>query len=561
MPTRRKQRKNRRHTHNLSQVQVARSPERVVVSTLAGMALLAASPAAQALSLGEITVHSSLGQRLDASVPVQLAAGESLTGECIQATRSGSSELSRIPNAGVLTPEATGPGQYTLRISSAAALYEPIYALGLLAACPGTAAISRQYVLMLDLPGMATGQEPVPAQPLVAQTGELPDALPASPARADVLRTAVPRERPQRTRRALDAMAAPIQPGTRYQVVSGDTLSSIAVRVSGRRVTLRDLAAQIFTANPAAFIRNDMNLIKLGSTIVIPAADTLADTASAVAPPASLPLPAPVPEAVAIPPAAALPAAPEGTATASSPAAETTVPPAAEAVPTSPILPAVAPVADPSKPAAAPTDAAAKTEASPLAATAAGMVFGLLVSALLWFRNRLPAITRKQAVKRPAKAVPAVENLAIPAAVAPLPIAVRTERAEPSITVQWSARPEDALAAEFATTPPARAPQAQPQAAAPRASAPTTDEITSELEKLFGDDSETMSTPAPAMPSMPGKDDGDGDQQAETLLQALSLLERDYEAELTASQVLDLSAMREALATGTDSMPFIKNPD
>ena len=42
---------------------------------------------------------------------------------------------------------------------------------------------------------------------------------------------------------------------------------------------------------------------------------------------------------------------------------------------------------------------------------------------------------------------------------------------------------------------------------------------------------------------------------------ALSLLERDYEAELTASQVLDLSAMREALATGTDSRPYIKKPD
>lgn len=561
MPTRRKQRKNGRHTHTLPQAQVAKSRERVVASTLAGMALLAASPAAQTLSLGEITVHSSLGQRLDASVPVQLAAGESLAGECIQSTRTSSNELSRIPNAEVLTPEATGPGQYTLRISSAAALYEPIYALGLLAGCPGTAAISRQYVLMLDLPGMATGQQSIPAQPPVAQ--QLPDALPSSPSRADVLLAAVPRERPQRTRRALDAIAAPIQPGTRYQVVSGDTLSSIAARVSGRQVTLWDLAEQIFAANPAAFIRNDINLIKLGSTIVIPAADTLADTASAVAPPAGMPMPAPVPESVPAPPAAALPVEPVAAATATIPAAETAAPPAAEVAPASPILPAAAPVAGPSKPAAAATDGAAKTEASPLAATAAGVVFGLLVSALLWFRNRLPAIARKKTVKRPAKAVAVVENPAIPAAVAPLPIAVRTERAEPSITVQWSARPEDALAAEFATNPPARTPQvqAQPQAAAPRASAPTTDEITSELEKLFGDDSETMNTPAPAMQSMPGKDDEDGDKQAETLLQALSLLERDYEAELTASQVLDLSAMREALATGTDSMPYIKKPD
>ena len=50
-------------------------------------------------------------------------------------------------------------------------------------------------------------------------------------------------------------------------------------------------------------------------------------------------------------------------------------------------------------------------------------------------------------------------------------------------------------------------------------------------------------------------------EKSNTPLQALSLLERDYETELTASQVLDLSAMREALATGTDSKPFIKKPD
>lgn len=545
----------------------------MVASTLAGMALLAASPAAQALSLGEITVHSSLGQRLDASVAVQLAAGESLAGECIKTTQTSSNELSRIPNAEVLTPEATGPGQYTLRISSAAALYEPIYALGLLAACPGTAAISRQYVLMLDLPGMVTGQEPMPVQPPVAQP--LNDALPSSPTQADVLRTTVPQERPPRARRTLDALAAPIQPGTRYQVVSGDTLSSIAARVSGRKVTLWDLAEQIFAANPAAFIRNDINLIKLGSTIMIPAADTLADTASAIAPPAGMPMPAPVPESVPAPPAAALPVEPIAAATATIPAAETAALPAAEVTPASPILPAAAPVAGPSKPAAAPADTAAATEASPLAATAAGVVFGLLVSALLWFRNRLPPIAGKKTVKQPARAVPAVESLAIPAAVASRPIAVRTERAEPSITVQWSARPEDALAAEFTTAPPARTPQAQPQpqAAAPRVSAPPTDEITSELEKLFGDDSETMNRPAPAMASMPSmpdehgaeaveadSDDADG-KRAETLLQALSLLERDYESELTASQVLDLSAMREALATGTDSMPYIKKPD
>jgi hypothetical protein len=41
-------------------------------------------------------------------------------------------------------------------------------------------------------------------------------------------------------------------------------------------------------------------------------------------------------------------------------------------------------------------------------------------------------------------------------------------------------------------------------------------------------------------------------QQAQTLLEALTLLERDYEEELTASQVLDMSAVREALGNELD---------
>ncbi|MCL4791185.1 MAG: LysM peptidoglycan-binding domain-containing protein [Gammaproteobacteria bacterium] len=557
----------------MAQRQPATSHERLVASTLAGMALLAASPPGQAMTLGEITVHSSLGQHLDASVPVQLAAGESLASGCIQSTQGSASDLGRVPNAAVLTPEAARPGRYTLRISSAAALYEPIYAMKLQASCPGTAAISRQYVLMLDLPGMASEQTSIPAQPPVTQTGQLPDALPASLSRGDVLRTAPSADRPPRSRRTLDSMGTPIQPGTRYQVVRGDTLSSIAARVSGRKVKLWTLAGQIFAANPAAFIRNDINLIKLGSTIVIPAADeALANSPGIAALPATQPVPTPVPLPESAPPVAALPvdrqATPvTATATTESPttaglAATTPV----EMAPAISISPRAETAVSPSPAASAQVESRADNEASPLAATAAGIVFGLLVSALLWFRNRLPAMARKRPAQQPAKPEPVAEALPLPvaAAAAAAPIAVRTQRAEPSITVQWSARPEDTLAAEFAQPAPAPASKAEVPASSARSSAATSDEITSELEKLFGDDSETMSAPVVAsLPDDSDRNDNDADDEkkAETLLQALSLLERDYEAELTASQVLDLSAMREALATGTDSKPFIKKPD
>ncbi len=561
MRTRRNQsKKSTPPAHRAAHTQPATGHERLVVSTLAGMALLAASPASHSLSLGEITIHSSLGQRLDASVPVQLAMGESLASGCIQSARSGN-ELGRVPEASVSTPEAVRPGTYTLRISSAAPLYEPIYALSLQAGCPGTAAITRQYVLMLDPPGMTADPAEAPFQPPVTQAERLPEALPAPLVSGDALRTTVPRERPLRSRRSLDAANTPVLPGTSYQVVAGDTVSSIAARVSGRKVNLWTLAGRIFAANPDAFIRNDINLIKLGSTIDIPATEATAEAMTPAARTAPLPerMPAPLPEPALLPTAVA-PVPIE-----SAPTADTTeiaAAPAAEAAPVSKIAPVTEAATRPSEPAIATVDTPAGTEASPLAATAAGITFGLLISAFLWFRNRLPGMARKRPAKQPMQAESAVEEDPFSSTAIAAPIAVRTERAEPSITVQWSARPDDSLSNEFTRRTGA---DPQPQTVAPVASAAHSEEITSELEKLFGDDSETVSSPAPEMSSMPdansARDARASDRQAETLLQALSLLERDYEAELTASQVLDLSAMRKALATGTDSTPFIKKPD
>lgn len=556
MRTRRNQsKKYRPPAHRAAHTQPATGHERLVVSTLAGMALFAVSPVSHALSLGEVTVHSSLGQRLDASVPVQLAAGESLASGCIESARSGN-ELGRVPDASVSTPEAARPGTYTLRISSTAPLYEPIYALSLQAGCPGTAAVTRQYVLMLDPPGMTADPASVPLQPPVTPAERLPEALPASLVSGDALRTTVPRERPLRSRRSLDAANTPVLPGTSYQVVAGDTVSSIAARVSGRRVNLWTLAGQIFAANPDAFIRNDINLIKLGSTIDIPATDATAEAMIPAVLTAPLPerIPVPLPEPALLPTVAPVPV--ESLTTATNEIAAT---PAAEAAPVSKISPVTEAATRPSEPPIAAVDTPAGTEASPLAATAAGIVFGLLICALLWFRNRLSAIARKRPAKQPMQPDSVAQGDRFRNAAISAPIAVRTERAEPSITVQWSARPDDSLSNEFTRR---SAADLQPRTVAPAANS---EEITSELEKLFGDDSETLNSPAPAMASMPDdnstNDDGADDKQAETLLQALSLLERDYEAELTASQVLDLSAMREALATGTDSTPFIKKPD
>ena len=183
----------------------------------------------------------------------------------------------------MITPEAARAGQYTLRISSAAALYEPIYALSLQASCPGTAAITRQYVLMLDLPGMTPDQASAPAQPPVTQPEQLPAALPASLNSGDALRAPVPASAP--VARTPDAWMRPARRFCRVPAIRwlpATRLHRSRHASAARKVNLWTLAGQIFAANPAAFIRNDINLIKLGSTIVIPVADTTAELPGAV---------------------------------------------------------------------------------------------------------------------------------------------------------------------------------------------------------------------------------------------------------------------------------------
>ncbi|MDP2323548.1 MAG: hypothetical protein Q8N51_05905, partial [Gammaproteobacteria bacterium] len=76
---------------------------------LAGSLLLVLAPAGHAFTLGDINVRSALGQRLNATVPVRLGAGEALAATCVVAGQQ-ASDLRRVPGARVTTPEATREG-------------------------------------------------------------------------------------------------------------------------------------------------------------------------------------------------------------------------------------------------------------------------------------------------------------------------------------------------------------------------------------------------------------------------------------------------------------------
>lgn len=251
---------------------VGDNPRPSVRKTIAcgSMMMLAFSPAqVGAVGLGEVQLKSRLGQPLEATVPLTLREGESLPQNCVNPAPQNSS-LAKLSDLRVTAPALSGPGTFSVRISTTNPLHEPMYELSLMVKCPGATLLVRQYILMLDLPGMPT-EVPTPA--MVTNPVAATNPFPANESLAVPARTGA---RASRATAANPARALPprtdgIPAGSSYRVSRGDTLSTIAKRVDGRLPdTIWALANQLFADNPQAFIRNDPNRIKLGSLIRIP---------------------------------------------------------------------------------------------------------------------------------------------------------------------------------------------------------------------------------------------------------------------------------------------------
>ncbi len=533
---------------------------------LTGSLLLVLAPAGQTLTLGDINIRSTLGQRLDATVPVRLGAGEALASTCVSPGHQ-TADLRSIPGADVTTPEATREGVYQLRVTSASALYEPMYELALKVQCPGAPVLVRQYVLMLDLPAAVASSAAMVPEPAVVPAA----ATTAQSADAGIENPAIP-PRVMRPHSAASQPGETIETGARYRVVAGDSLSSIAARVRSRKVSLWALAGAIQAANPDAFIRGDANLIKLGSEILIPAATVTAAPAPSTAP---APVPVPVPAPVTPPVIVTEPPAPADLTQAAQP--EATLAEAAR--PRSAPAPVARRAAVPTPSAKAAVEAAAD-EPNPVVAASAGILFGLCISALLWFRRRRPS--RQRLAAKPAPERKAPSPLATPArATAKAPLVTRS--IEPAFSVSYTPPADDTVESEFAgeditaeledlfestdTTIKKRLNAEKMLAAralsteSPDESAPMVIEPGSAVDLLAGDPTDEDATSPSGTVDIHSlaASATSNERQSQTLLEALTLLERDYEEELTASQVLDMSAVRAALGNDLDEPAEIRD--
>ncbi|HLU05977.1 MAG TPA: hypothetical protein VKZ91_05420 [Woeseiaceae bacterium] len=206
---------------------------------------------ASALELGELKVHSSLGQPLRASVAYALQPSEQIHDYCIYLKPGFSAD--GLPSPGTATI-AIRDG--AIRLTGQAAIREPLLSLQLTVDCPYTAHLRREYSVFLD-PHMASQQ--VPATPAVAAA---PEAAPVRAASVQNVRRPVAAARP--------VVRAPVTSSGSYRVRPGDSLSVIAASIPNRSVAIWPAAEALFAANPDAFIDNDMNRLRAGAVLLIP---------------------------------------------------------------------------------------------------------------------------------------------------------------------------------------------------------------------------------------------------------------------------------------------------
>ncbi|WP_447751566.1 FimV/HubP family polar landmark protein [Pseudomonas nicosulfuronedens] len=260
--------------------------------TLAALSVLV-SAHANALGLGDITLHSGLNQPLDAEIAL-LETGDMTSDELIAKLASPAD----YENAGVdrfvflqnlrFTPVIRN-GRGYIKVVSTQPVHEP-YLNFLIAVERPNGRILREYTLLIDPPEYNSANRSVAANLGMSE---------AAPSRSSGYRP--DSYRPEPVRRAPAQPPLPAGDG-RYTTVRNDTLWKITSHLAGAGASRAQLMDSIVALNPQAFVNGDPHRLKIGQTLVLPQGQQLigSTNAAAVAQPAAV-----VPSAAAQPASAA----------------------------------------------------------------------------------------------------------------------------------------------------------------------------------------------------------------------------------------------------------------
>lgn len=261
----------------------------------AAMALLPLG--AQAAGLGKLTVLSPLGQPLQAEMDLTATREElaALTAKVASAEAFKKAGVEYAPVlAGIrITVEKRADGRPFLRLQTTAPVNDPFIDL-LVDVTWSSGRLVREYTFLLDPPeAMRAAPTVAPvAAPVVAPTSKPVAVEPApaapvaiEPAPAAVEEKAAPaaaKEPVRETPKAVPAeppkeKAVPAPKSTDSRTVKrGDTLAKIAAETKPEGVSLDQMLVALFRSNKDAFDGGNMNRLKTGKILSVPAAESAA---------------------------------------------------------------------------------------------------------------------------------------------------------------------------------------------------------------------------------------------------------------------------------------------
>ena len=241
------------------------------------------SSSAYAAGLGKLTVLSSLGQPLSAEIELTSVTADEASGLMAKLAPADAFRSANIDfNPALLSlrfaVEQRGSRQF-IKITSSQPVNEPFVDM-LLELSWGTGKLVREYTFLLDPVDLRSAQAPQVSAPVSV----IPQGTRTAPATQGSVTRLTPAPGAASSPSASEPArsSTPAQPrgegASEYRVKTGDTLGKIAAQLKPVEVSLDMMLVALYRANPDAFAGNNMNRLKSGQILAVPASGVIKGT-------------------------------------------------------------------------------------------------------------------------------------------------------------------------------------------------------------------------------------------------------------------------------------------
>ncbi len=234
-------------------------------------ALTLVSPVLFALGLGSASVDSYLNQPLDVRVGLISQSTDELTSITAGLASADDFKLLGLSRVAISVPLkfeiVTDSGEPHIRITSTEVVNEPVVQV-LVEVTWASGRMLREYTLFLDLPTFESAAPPVAVKPATPPAVREKPFVESSPAVVEFAATESAGQLPEPAKQAPEPDSGEVY----GPVANGETLWSIAEDISrGTQYSVNQIMLALQRKNPDAFFRNNINLLKRGVILRLPA--------------------------------------------------------------------------------------------------------------------------------------------------------------------------------------------------------------------------------------------------------------------------------------------------